>query len=319
MKPSAGALREIAVGVQDLALRARFYREAFGLTVVGQGQVDAATAAALWGIGRALPALTLGRPDVADGPRLRLLGVEASAAPRPGADLLALGPLGIGFTTRGVERVHARVAAEGVRFVSPPLRLTPTGALRDGGTGPVRYEAFGQAADGEFVVLIERIDAPSPYGSISARHCTSEPLHSSHVVLDLEACRRFMVEALQHESVIRDRGEGPLFEELMGTPPGTRFSFEMLRRPGAPSGRIVFIQFDGRGGAAPDAAPPARGIHALRYDSDDLVAAAARVERAGGTLVRGPVEVDSPVLGRGRVIVVTPPFGTLLEIWQAAP
>jgi predicted enzyme related to lactoylglutathione lyase len=92
--------------------------------------------------------------------------------------------------------------------------------------------------------------------------------------------------------------------------------FEMLRRPATPSGRIIFIEYDGREGATPEVGPPARGLHALRYDCDDIERFAGRVGRAGGAIERGPIEVDSPVLGRGRVLSVRPPFGTLVEIWQ---
>jgi predicted enzyme related to lactoylglutathione lyase len=61
-----------------------------------------------------------------------------------------------------------------------------------------------------------------------------------------------------------------------------------------------------------------RGIHALRYDCDDLEAVAGRVEPAGGRIERGPVTVQAEPLGAGRVLVVRPPFGTLVEIWQPA-
>ena len=141
--------------------------------------------------------------------------------------------------------MHARVASLGVRFLSPPLRLTP-GSV--GPTGPVRWETFGQAPDGELVVLIERLNAGQPYGAISDSIGTSAPLHASFVVTDLDACSRFMKELLLHETLIRDRGEGELFEQVMGTPPGTRFRFEMLQRPGAPAGRIIFIEFERRDG-----------------------------------------------------------------------
>ena len=309
---STTALVEAVVGVSDLSGRCRFYEEAFGLEVVRRGTVDAATASALWGRAEPVETVVLARPDVPGSPRLRLMAA-GGARSREGRDLREPGPVGIGVTTRGVGAVFDRVAAAGVDFVSPPLCLTP-GAV--GPAGPVRYEAFGQAADGEFVVLIERLNVPTPYGTISEAFHTSEPLHSSHVVPDLEAAGRFMAEALGQESLLRDRCEGEIFEKLMGLPRGTAFRFEMRHRPGYPTGRIVLIAFEGHDGPAPMIDPRGRGLTALRYDCEDVAAVAASIASAGGAILRGPVEVDSPALGRGRVLSARSPFGTLVEIWE---
>lgn len=312
------ALREIALGVRDVPDRLHFLREAFGLSAERSGFVDPGSAKALWGLDRPLEAAVVGRADAPDGPRLRL--VAASGAPaRADGRLSSPGPIGFGVTTRDIQAVHARVASLGVRFLSPPVRLTP-GSV--GPTGPVRWETFGQAPDGELVVLIERINAPQPYGVISDEGATSAPLHASFVVGDLDACSRFMRELLLHETVIRDRGEGEVFDQVLGTPPGTRFRFEMLQRPGAAAGRIIFIEFERREDempeTAPETAPPARGVQALRYDVGDLDEVLARASAAGGRLVRGPLAVRSELLGSGRVACVSPPFGTLVELWQPA-
>jgi len=308
------ALREIALGARDVPDRLRFLSAAFGLSAERSGFVDPGSAKALWGLDGPLEAAVAGRVDAPEGPRLRL--VAASGAPaRADGRLSSPGPIGFGVTTRGIQAVHARVASLGVRFLSPPVRLTPGSA---GPTGPIRWETFGQAPDGELVVLIERVNAPQPYGVISEADGTSAPLHASFVVSDLDACSRFMRELLLHETLIRDRGEGEVFEQVMGTPPGTRFRFEMLQRSGASAGRIIFIEFERRSEETPATAPPARGVQALRYDVGDLDEVLARVSAAGGRLVRGPLAVRSELLGSGRVACVSPPFGTLVELWQPA-
>jgi catechol 2,3-dioxygenase-like lactoylglutathione lyase family enzyme len=311
----ATSLREIVLGVADLADRATFYRRTLGLEAKSRGRVDAATAAALWGkVGpKPVYATVLHRPDVAGSPRLRLVGTQGPRS-RPGADFEAPGPLGLGFTTAGVQGVHGRLTEEGIRFVSPPLELTPGGT---GPAGPRRFEAFGRGPDGEALVLIERLNAPTPYGTIPEPLRVSEPLHTSHSVPDLPAARRFLVELLDHEVLLGDTCRGPVFDALLGLRrPGTSFRFEMLHRPGFPTGRIVLMEFATGRQPAREARPLGRGLTALRYDCDDLVARLRRVEAAGGVLLRGPAHVDSKVLGTGRAAVVRSPFGTLFELWQ---
>jgi predicted enzyme related to lactoylglutathione lyase len=200
-----------------------------------------------------------------------------------------------------------------VRFLSPPLCFTPEVSEE---SGPVRYEAFGQAADSEYIVLIERLNVPTPYGVISDEFAISEPLHCSHSVSDLEACSRFMQDVLDHERIFREECEGELFERLMGLPGGTRLRFEMLHHPDFPTGRSIFIEFEGARKAQAPIAPPHRGVNALRYDCDDLDGLIPRIEPAGGAVVRGPMKLESELLGRGRVATVRPPFGVLLEIWE---
>ena len=309
---ATSALREIVLGVADLAARTRFYEEIVGLTVVARGMLEPVIGGALWGLSEAVEVVTLARPDVPGSPRIRL--VEADGPPaRADANLLHPGPVGLGFTTRGVQAVWNRFAAAGVRFLSPPLSFTPEASQE---SGPVRYEAFGQAADSEYVVLIERLNVPTPYGVISDEHAISEPLHCSHSVSDLEACSRFMQDVLGHERIFREECEGELFERLMGLPAGTRLSFEMLHHPAFPTGRSIFIEFEDQKGTTPAIEPPRRGVSALRYDCDDLDGLIPRIEAAGGAVVRGPVGVRSKLLGQGRVAAVRPPFGVLLEIWE---
>ncbi len=274
--------------------------------------MEEVTANALWGAPGPFEGARLGRPDVAGSPTLRLLASDRSG-PAGRWDLRRPGPVGIGVTTGEIERVHARLAACGVEFLSPPVQLLPE---PEGPSGPRRYEAFGRQEDGAFLVLIERLNAPTPYGSISSDARVSEPLHCSHVVVDLAAASRFMVEVLEHEPLFHERCEGPTFERLMGLPPGARFEFEMLHHPGFATGRIIFIAHEGRAGEQRLALPPMRGVSAHRYDCDDLEATLARVEPSGGEIVAAPAEISDPLLGRGRAAAVMPPFGTLVELWE---
>lgn len=307
------ALREVAIGVADLARRTAFYHDAFGLTVVHQGSIDRGHAEALYGMREPIPMTCLARPDVPHGVRLRLMQLDGPEG-RASTDVRLPGPVGIGFTTAGVQPIFERVRQAGVRFQSEPVKLTPGAAADD----PYRYEAFGQAGDGEYIVLIERGNTPVPYGDISRDSGVSQPLHTSHTVADLSAATRFMEAVLGHQVIVHEHCEGPMFEGLMGLPAGQRFDFDMLWHPANSTGRIVLMQFDGIGGDPPNVQPPMRGICALRYDTADLDRLLPTIEPAGGRIMRGPLTVDSEALGRGRVVTVMPPIGTLFEIWEPA-
>jgi len=312
---SVSSLREVTVGVSDLEARTRQLQVGCALSVLSKGAMDSMTAGRLFDATNRPGVSLLGRPDVLDAPRIRLVEVSAGEPSRPGG-LSAPGPLGVGFTTKDIGAVHSRLSAEGIRFVSPPILLTPMGAVPqlNAPPGPVRLEAFGRAVDGDFLVLIERLNATTPYGTI-AFGC-SEPLHASFVVTNLDACLHFMSDVLEHATLLEDACAGPPFDALLGLPADVSFRFAMLHRPAYPTGRVIFIQF--HKSAAPMAQTPSltRGLCRLRYDTTDLHATLTRVPGGGGSLVRGPASIDDPVLGRGLVAMVRSPFGVLIELWQ---
>jgi catechol 2,3-dioxygenase-like lactoylglutathione lyase family enzyme len=305
------ALREIGIGVADLERRSRWYCGTFGLSEFRRGTLAAELAQALYGLTEPVPFAVLGRPDIRRGVRLRLLQLNGGEG-RPERDLRLPGPVGIGFTTTAISEAYQRLLEEGVQFLSPPVKLTPGAQPTD----PFRFEVFGRAEDGEYLVLIERGNAPTPYGTIASETGLSEPLHTSHSVPDLAEGLRFLEEALGQVVLFHEHCAGPLFEQLMGLPAGQEFDFDMLGTPGFATGRIVLMDFAGLDGEPATVQPPQRGICTLRYDTSDLAALLPRLEPAGGRLLRGPLRVNDPVFGRGQVVTVMPPLGTLIELWE---
>jgi catechol 2,3-dioxygenase-like lactoylglutathione lyase family enzyme len=310
---ASGVLTEVTVGVADLDARVAEYG-ALGLVAARHGTIGA-SAAALFPAGADRSAVVLHRPDVTGGVRLRLVATGGEAA-RGQADVTAPGPVGIGFTTTDPGALCAALTGHGAAFLSPPVRVGPPG---QGPADPTRFEAFARLRDGEFIVVIERRNMPAPYGTIAGSPPVSEPLHTSHSVADLDACRRLFTRVLSHEVLVRETCEGPDFERLMGLAPGTSFVFEMLKPPAHPTGRIVLMAFPPGGRHLPAPDGPRRGIAALRYDVDDLAAALAAVPAAGGEIVAGPLQVRDPVLGAGRAAAVASPLGTPIELWEPIP
>lgn len=312
---TVSSLREITVGVEDLEARVGQFETGCGLSVLASGALSSLTTTRLFETQGAPRVAVLGRPDVLASPRIRLIEVAGLAPSRPNG-IASPGPLGVGFTTRGIAAVHARLEASSLRFVSPPLLLTPmaTAPPENARTGPQRFEAFGQTKDGDYIVLIERVNAETPYGTMKG-DC-SEPLHASFIVTNLDACVHFMNDVLEHETLIQDACAGSPFDALLGMPPEVSFRFAMPHRKGFPTGRTVFMEFERKREPMAQTPSLARGICHLRYDTTDLHVTLTRVPGGGGSLVRGPASVDDPVLGRGMVAMVRSPFGVLIELWE---
>lgn len=312
---AVSSLREITVGVQDLHARTTQFEQGCGLTVMTSGSLSPMTASRLFDTHVPPRAAVLGRSDVADSPRIRL--VEAGDGPRQRAGRIdAGGPLGIAFTTRDIGTLHTRLSQSGVEFLSPPLRVMPTFTppLKGAASEAERLEAFGRMADGDFIVLAETVNASTPYGTVSL-DC-SEPLDALFVVTNLDACHHFMRDVMEHEAAPEGTRSGPPLDALLGLSRDISIRFATPARPGWPSGRLLFMEFERK--LSPMAQLPAlaRGLCRLRYDTTDLHATLSRVPGGGGSLVRGPASVDDPVLGNGLVAMVRAPFGVLIEIWQ---
>jgi catechol 2,3-dioxygenase-like lactoylglutathione lyase family enzyme len=311
---SVTTLREITIGVRDLSNRIAFFQSGCGLSLLRRGSLSSLAATRLFDLHAPPTAAQLGRPDVPDSPRLRLIQVAGETPPAL-RGLNDPGPLGTGFTTVGIRNVQARFEQLGVAFASPPLPLPPMGAS---GTpkAPERYESFGRTDDGDFIILVERVNASIPYGTFGT-DC-SEPLHATITVTNLDACAHFMRDVLEHEVLVEENCADPRFDALFGLPEVSfRFALAHLK-PDHRTGRLVFMEFQKR--LEPMVRTPAlsQGICRLRYDTTDLHETLTRVPGGGGSLVRGPASVDDPVLGQGLVAMVRSPFGVLIELWQTS-
>lgn len=299
------------MGVRDLQARSSLLEAGLDLDVLRSGALSSITASRLFDAHLAPRAALLGRPDVPDSPRIRLVEVARESPPRSPV-LSDPGPIGVGFTTVGIRGVHARLEGLGVVFVSQPLPLPPMGAT---GTpsAPERYEAFGRTDDGDYLVLVERLDAPTPHGTF--RNDCSEPLHATFTVTNLDACGHFMRDVLEHEVLMEENCSSPRFDAIFGLS-DVSFRFALAHHPPDAAGRLVFMEFQKR--PQPMAQTPglAPGLCRLRYDTSDLHATLSRVPGGGGSLVRGPASIDDPVLGQGLVAMVRSPFGVLIELWQ---
>ncbi len=312
---TVSSLREITIGVQDLDQRARQFAAGCGLSVQALARLTPVTANRLFDAHESPRAAILGRPDVMDAPRIRLVECPEVRPSRPGG-IGEPGPLGIGFATAEIEAVQGRLAEQGVDFVSPPGRAA-AGEKGAGGSEPPgtqRFQSFGRCADGDMTVLSPRIRPTTPDG-FPASDC-SEPLHASFVVTNLDAGRHFMEDVLEHETLMDEFRSGPPFGGLPGLDEDVSFRWAMFQQPGRATGRCLLLEFERNPFPMAPTSSLRRGICRLRYDTTDMHHTLGRVPGGGGTLVRGPASIDDPVLGRGLVAMIRSPFGVLIELWE---
>lgn len=305
-------IRDLTLGVGHLRRQVGFYTSNFGLRVVAKGRVPARLARDLWGHDDDLDVVTLGRPDLADAARLRLVRTSDLPA-RPDFDPTTPGPLGVVFTTPDIRRLYYRLSGAGVEFHAPPAEVAPYG---EPGPGHPRFTAYGRAYDGEYLVLAEGAEGAEADGTVSPYFGVSEPRELCLVVTDLDAGVAFAERVFGFELLIRDRRGGPAREESLGLAPGTRFELAMLRHPTVAGARLTLYSFGAGGPAQSVARPPDRGLSALRVDCDDLDQRIAEAEAAGGRRLGGPTSFEEPALGHGWVATIEAPFGLLVELWH---
>lgn len=153
-----------------------------------------------------MEATTLGRLDVPGSPRIRLLAAQGGPA-RTRRDVREPGPLGIGFTTRGVHAVWDRVKSEGIDFLSPPVCLRP-GSVGPTGPGAVKnYDALAPLGQ---VIYIGAIGGYPPPVDISKQLYAKTIAVRGFVVYVAMAATKGAEKPALHESLRSGRLQVPI-------------------------------------------------------------------------------------------------------------
>lgn len=314
-------LHTVTVCSSDLERSRRFYEGAMRMRMRGPLAESAATRAALRRL-LAIPepidwqSYVFDRPGAAEAARVRLL-VLTRETPliRPRFSGQIEGSLSIGFAVADMKAAHAHVLASGFEEAGRYSELT----LRRPDTGEpyVVYEALFKAPDGVYGLAVARTGGMPPIGPIDEATGFGGPAYSGLVVPSSDRFLRFLTEGLGFE-VRRDmefRSSGP--QGGLALPEGTSFRFLQVYAPGATTGYLVILDMRERGlGSDVAPRPPNRGVAAWSFETRDLERAKARLEGAGAPIVAGPLELDTPDLGRVRALAAHAPNGFLIELFQ---
>lgn len=289
----------------------RLYRDHLGFGEVARALVDDPAASALWG----LPPGPVGVVDLAKegsaGGGIRLL--EAAALPPvPGPRTMhRAGPFAVDFYVRDLDGLHRSLAAAGHRFRSPPQRY------RLPGTEVEVHEVLLEAPEGLVHAFVQYL--PRQHRCVLGTRddvAVSEAVAVVTVVDDVEEGLALLRDVLGGQVYFDQPFSGAAIETLIGLPPGASFRTVLVRGPQRRNARAELMAAV----PAPDASavdPPREHPRVLLGcavpDLDGLLAA---LPPEAGT-VRGPLRLDDPVHGGGRVASVRTPWGAFFQFSQA--
>ncbi|MEM1179428.1 MAG: hypothetical protein AAGM22_13845 [Acidobacteriota bacterium] len=313
----ASRLRDIVIGAGHLRQQVAFYSANLGLRAVAKGRIPPALCSKLWGLDDSLDTVLMGRVDVPDAARLRLLRTSGLAA-RPDFDVTPPGPLGLVVDAVDPRRTYYRFSGAGVEFHAAPTGTGPDADAADRiggdaeGESTERRVAYGRAYDGEYLV----VEGPALRGTPSPYFGVTEPHGCQIVVRDLAGASTFFDHVLEQRTIGAERRGGHAWETAMGLRPGVTVTAQHLEADGG-GFRTTLLAYSPSVGPAMDVQPPARGFCALRFDVNALEARLDLAQSLGARLVSGPTWVEHPALGTGWAASLMPGFGLLIELWQS--
>lgn len=308
--------QEAMISVRDPDAAARFFVEVGGFEDVARGPLSASEID-YWGLetGAAGEFLLLKAPGSDHGYLrfVRFNGVEQTPV-RVGARAWDSGGyFSLMMRARDLDAVYADALALGWMAESEPVRFEfPPSVLAN---------VVLKGPDGINIALYERLEPP--LDDFWRFDRLSQPFNAMQMVADIDPADDFFsrVLGMSHfwagdfvDPVAGPNNFGLPQNLTTEIPRRTRI---LQPRPGE-TGRLELMQFVGLDGRdlSDRARPPNLGILSVRYPVEDVDAALARIEAAGGTAWRGPVDLELAPYGSVRVVAVRAPDGAIVELFS---
>ncbi len=303
----------------DLDEVRRFYADGLGLELSGPHAVDDETRKLqrrLWGVPDEIgwQLYLLRRPAVAGTVSVRVLLLDRET-PRVHTtwDAREPGPFSLGFPAADLEPWDAALREMGFESMNPMSKYE---VPRPDGSRYGMHETIWKAPDFMHVVTLSRRDGMPQLGPIDPATGRGGPVYSAQSIRDSDRVLAFYSDVLGLELRSDREWKSHGSKGALAVPDGTVFRFSILYAPGASYGHLLFIDF--RDGALPDSGvaprPPNRGLVGWTFPVRDLSEVERRAREAEAAIVSGPIEYESPSLGRHRALTVLAPNGFLVEL-----
>lgn len=305
--------RSVMIRVRDLDSAKEFYSGALGLTYVGETSAISEGARELWEMREG--DVRLARFACAGDPYGLIDLIEwskgADEAIRNRQAPFDYGWLTINWRVGDMQRALDLVAQHGAQAVST------TKSYEAGGR--TIYETMIDLQSGERATLLqvgEASDTPHPFGEAVATVGT--------VVESVEKSLPFYRDLLGLRVAVTINHTGEPFASLVGAPAETHLKMALLAGADTWSGKLELLEFglpesfNPRGDANLRADGSRNGYWMVSISTPDCVAFAEAAMKAGASIVRGPVEIDRPLIGATQAMIVRAPGGELFEIVEQA-
>ncbi len=308
--PAAEPLRplvsHVTVGVKDLEVALRTWRDEFGFEIIARRDGPDATLGKLWAIepARIRRQALVGTPGLSKG-RVHLVEFDRPDAPvREGALATDFGPKNLDVACRDLPKKYQALLQKGQRFRSPWVEYPFEGKQ-------VR-EVQMPGHDETNLVLVEIVGDPAPWSDQGCAGLTSFVAVSP----DPDADQRFFTEVLGFELGGSHLLKGPEIEKMVGLPKGAGLDMRLFGPKGDVFGRVEIVHYQGVAGLDRfgRARPPALGtLHVTLFVSD--LASVLEAARAHGSRLQEHGVVDT-IYGKGRAATVFAPDGLRVELME---
>ncbi|WP_395105364.1 VOC family protein [Actinomadura sp. SCN-SB] len=314
--PLVEGITGAVIGVAAFRPHLEFFGHRLGYEVAAEGVVPAAVADALWGTGpRDVDAVALTAAGAGTG-RVHLVRVPEPVAPAGRPHNLDRGLIGIDMYARDIEDAHARCAAAGISWTSPPA----TYGVAVGGKEVMVTQGVCPAPDGTAVVFVQPAAArgTAAWEADPGRMFTELTSVVCHVP-DVDAEVAFwgpdgLGMALWYDVTFSSPG----FDTVADLPPGTRMRLAFLAGERTARIEVTCAEGDHRADLRPVQRPGrSLGHSGWTVRTRDLGAALDAVRRTGGEVSGEPVETDDPLHGKAAAASVTTPNGISVTLYES--
>jgi catechol 2,3-dioxygenase-like lactoylglutathione lyase family enzyme len=304
MNPLISPVQSIVIRVTDLDAARPFYESALGLECASETAEVAPSARALWDMptGRMRVARFV-KPDEPLG-MIDLIEWSDGLNEPARQQTFACGIFTLNFRIGNFDRAIAHLTAAGATPVSEPLEYEAGQRIR---------ESMTVMPDGERATILQvgaAAETPHPLGeAVATVGC---------IVNSLADTLAFYRDALRLNLALTIDQQGEPFSTLLGAPKETRLQFALLTSGTGWVGKFEFMQLTLP--QANDAVTRNDGRHTgywmMSVTTTDINALQRAAAQAGAHIVRAPMTVERPLMGRAQAMILRAPGGEWLECLQ---
>jgi catechol 2,3-dioxygenase-like lactoylglutathione lyase family enzyme len=226
---------------------------------------------------------------------------------KQGAEAIYYGLYDIAFHVNDMDTIYRDLVAKGFTFLTPPIQYQPVFTPY-----PVK-QVFFLGPGNVPHSMIERMTSQEQVSPQTFYRMGD----SAQIVASLDEVIKFYVDILGLDLMSQASVPEGLLEELLGLPERTSIKLAFVNRKDTDALTVELVQPAVEGRFSTVAArPPNLGLFMILFEVDDLSFLMERLEKEGIAVVSGPVELDTGLHGKMKVITVEGPNSSLVGLFS---